>query len=149
MRTATIPELTGVIEGIGVDSIRKALRQLEIHGYVIKAGTRAGHHRYEKSRRIPLLPPVCGACGAGFAAKTCDPLFKEKERERERKKEEAARAEQGRARVAEMVARVNDLYDAPRLPEGPVAPREIPAELKTRLERRLNGDDEEAPDDAA
>lgn len=150
MKTVTIPDLIAGIEGVSEGSARKALRQLEVHGYVQKTGeTRGGHNKYARSSRVALLPAFCERCGGDFSGKTCDPAIKEKEREREREKERTALTEQGRARVAEMVDRVNDIYEVPRLPAGPVEQRNIPAELKERLERQLNGTDEEVPDDAA
>lgn len=147
-RAATIPDMVAGIEGIGVDSVKKALRQLEVHGYVVKSGgKRGGHQLYVKGRRTALLPAACECCTAPFAARTCDSSFTEKERKKKEERENAARGERGQSRVAEMVGRVNDLYDAPRLPAGPVAPRDIPAAVKVRLERALNP--EEVPDDAA
>lgn len=117
LRVITIPALVGTIEGLGYDSAKKALRSLEIHGYVEKAGKRGGgHQQYVRSRKVALLPAVCEECGAPFSAKTCDPLFREKEKEREREREEAQRA---------------------------AAWHKVPAELKERLEKGLNDYEEE------
>lgn len=148
--SATIPDMVAGIEGIGFDSVKKALRQLEIHGYVVKSvGKRGGHQLYVKGRRAAVLPNVCGCCKAPFAAKTCDSSFTEKERKKEKERESATRGERGQSRVAEMVERVNQLGNYPRLPAGPAAiTREVPAELKARLELALNPATE-VPDDAA
>lgn len=118
----TIPDMVAGIEGIGFDSVKKALRQLEVHGYVVKSGgKRGGHQLYVKGRRTALLPAACECCKAPFAVKTCDP--EEREREREKEKERMR-------------------------PSNNADWHKVPAELKTRLERQLNNVSE-VPDDAA
>lgn len=120
--SATIPDMVAGIEGIGFDSVKKALRQLEIHGYVKKhGGKRAGHQLYVKGRRAALLPVVCGCCKGAFATKTCDPLQRERERKKERER-----------------MRPSNNADWHRVPD----------ELKARLELALNPATE-VPDDAA
>lgn len=119
--SATIPDMVAGIEGIGFDSVKKALRQLEIHGYVVKSvGKRGGHRLYVKGWRVAVLPVVCGCCKGAFATKTCDPLQREREREKERER-----------------MRPSNNADWHRVPD----------ELKTRLERQLNNVSE-VPDDA-
>lgn len=132
LKAAAIPELMGVIPGIGRDSVKKAVRSMEIHGYVAKNGkkTRWGMqyaHTYKK-RLFPQLPPVCERCGEPFSAKICDPSLKEKKKQREREK------------VAAPPAYVPAEID-------PATWHKIPAEITKRLELALN--DEEVAHDAA
>src|SRR6266540_195043 len=138
MRTVIILDLVAVIDGISYDTARKILRQLEIHGYVAKTGLWRGSHRlYAKSRQVPLLPAVCEICGAPFETASCDPSFREKEKEREREKEQALREEQGRERPADMADRVQEMHPYPRLAPGPAEPRQIPQDVKEKVERHL------------
>ena len=122
MQEVSGPILVGTIEGLSLGNARTALRQLEVHGYVMKYGGRVGgcHQKYVRARNVPLLPAICECCGGEFAAKTCDPSLKEIEREREREKEKEQRA---------------------------ATWHQVPAEIKERLEKRLN--DEEVSHDAA
>lgn len=144
----TIPLLISGIEGIGYDTAKKALRQLEIHGYVVKAGQKGkGPQLYARSRKTALLPDACERCGAGFEAKTCEPSFKkerEKEREKEKKSPRATRADADAAisrgikeLTFERTGNPSDRPDWHTVPEG----------VKDRLERYINEHEGRTPEE--
>ncbi|MBT0666378.1 hypothetical protein KI809_18885 [Geobacter pelophilus] len=93
MNTVTIPSLICTIPGVSGDTVRRAVRALEIHGYIGKRPGRAGETTvYARTDDTPLLPATCHHCGKSFSLKVCE-KDKETKKEKQTKREKLPQVE--------------------------------------------------------
>jgi len=82
MRRFTQPDLMRTVPNASEDSIRKFVRMLVCHGFIVKTGAKPSGHpgdyqSYQLSRDIGPKPPTrCAVCGGLLSVKTCITLGK-------------------------------------------------------------------------
>jgi hypothetical protein len=142
----TVPMLLQVVPGSTLSGVSRWVKDLERHEILTRVGGAPGdgqHQRYRivNKRETVVYPTVCIKCGNQLNRKC---IFFDPSEKKETKKEREFPKVDGKTRVADLVGTVQNFYGLP-LPQERVATtsrREVPAELKERLEKKLNGEKE-------